>query len=222
MKRERRFVPVEDTDIEVRVDGDDPVIEGYFARFGKWTSISGMFMERVKKGAFAETIKDPEDDIRGLFNHDPNMVLARQSNDTLDLSEDNKGAFMSAKPPGTQAANDVVTLVSDRYVTGQSFGFFALEDTWETKEIDGKPIEHRTITKARLYDVGPVTFPAYQQTDVNTRSAQDVYEARMADLQEEPSETVVDDEEREETPVMTSKANSLYLRNRHDKGGDSS
>ena len=219
MKRERRFVPVDD--IEVRADGDAPVIEGYAARFNKWADIGGMFRERIAAGAFADTIAD--DDIRALFNHDPNFVLGRTSNGSLRLNEDNKGLFMENTPPGTQAANDVIALIDRRDVTGQSFGFSVQEEKWQTKEIDGTPTEHRTITKARLYDVGPVTYPAYSVTDVNTRSFEDVYEERMEQLIDEPSETVVDDEEREETPVMTSKANSLYLRNRHNtKGGDNS
>jgi len=219
VKRERRFMPVDD--IEVRADGDAPVIEGYAARFNKWADIGGMFRERIAAGAFADTIAD--DDIRALFNHDPNFVLGRTSNGSLRLNEDNKGLFMENTPPGTQAANDVIALIDRRDVTGQSFGFSVQEEKWATKEIDGNPVEHRTITKARLYDVGPVTYPAYEITDVNTRSFEDVYEARMEQLIDEPSETVVDDEEREETPAMTSKANSLYLRNRHNtKGGDNS
>ena len=217
MKKERRFLPGDD--IEVRADGDAPTIEGYAARFNKWADIGGMFRERIAPGAFVDTIAD--DDIRALFNHDPNFVLGRTSNGSLRLNEDKKGLFMENTPPGTQAANDVIALIDRRDVTGQSFGFSVQEEKWATKEIDDVSVEHRTITKAKLYDVGPVTYPAYEITTVATRSAEDVYEARMADLQEEPSDTVVDDEERD-TPVMTSKANTLYLRNRHDKGGDSS
>ena len=214
MKRERRFIPVDD--IEVRADGDAPVIEGYAARFNKWADIGGMFRERIAAGAFADTIAD--DDIRALFNHDPNFVLGRTSNGSLRLNEDNKGLFMENTPPGTQAANDVIALIDRRDVTGQSFGFSVQEEKWQTKEIDGTPTEHRTITKARLYDVGPVTYPAYEITDVSTRSFEEVYEARMADIKEEPSDSVENDEEREETPVMTSDANSRYLSIRNRDG----
>ena len=190
MKRERRFVPVDD--IEVRADGDSPIIEGYAARFNKWADIGGMFRERIAAGAFLDTIA--ADNVRALFNHDPNYVLGNTKNGSLRLNEDNKGLWMENTPPGTQAANDVVALIDRRDVTGQSFGFSVQEEKWATKEIDGVATEHRTITKARLYDVGPVTYPAYEITSVSTRSAEEVYEARMEQLIDEPSETVVDDE----------------------------
>jgi hypothetical protein len=81
-----------------------------------------------------------------------------------------------------------------------SFGFLALEDKWESKEVDGEPIDHRTITKARLYDVSPVTFPAYTQTDVSIRSVQEVAAEGRARIEEdvptdsgEPEEAVPTD-----------------------------
>ena len=190
MKKERRFVPVDD--IEVRVSGDGRKIEGLVTPFNKWTNIGGMFRERIMPGAFTDTIAN--DDIRALFNHDPNLVLGRTTNGSYRLSEEKRGLFGSISPPGTQVANDVVTLVDGEFVTGQSFGFIVKEDKWQTKEIDGVPTEHRTITGVQMFDGGPVTFPQYKETDAVMRSAEDVYEARMADINEEPSETVVDDE----------------------------
>ena len=190
MKRERRFIPGDD--IEVRADGDAPIIEGYAARFNKWADIGGMFRERIAAGAFLDTIET--DNVRALFNHDANLVLGNTKNGSLRLHEDNKGLWMENTPPGTQAANDVVALIDRRDVTGQSFGFAVQEEKWATKEVDGQPTEHRTITKAKLYDVGPVTYPAYEVSTVNTRSAQEVYEARMADIKEKPPEVETDGE----------------------------
>jgi hypothetical protein len=48
-----------------------------------------------------------------------------------------------------------------------SFGFEALEETWDW-EAD-PPL--RTLTKAKLWEVSPVTFPAYPATDIAARSA---------------------------------------------------
>jgi len=216
MGRERRFISADD--LEVRADDGSPKIAGYAARFGKWTNIGGYnmggYMERIKAGAFADSIK--EDRVKALFNHDPNIVLGDTENGSLGLSEDRKGLFMESAPPGTQAANDVVALIDERYITGQSFGFTALEDKWETKEVDGAPMEHRTVTKARLYDVGPVTFPAYDMTDITVRSAREAFEARQKELEApadsgEPVEDV-QDTRGGEPERMYSRGNTLVIR----------
>ena len=181
MELERRFIPIDG--LELRVEGDEePTIEGHPALFNVWTNV-GPFLERVQRGAFKETIKG--DDVRALFNHDPNMVLGRMSNDTLELREDDKGLFMDNTPnPDTTVGRDVIALIKRGDITGQSYGFSVLEDSWETKEIDGEPIEHRTLKKVKLFDVGPVVFPAEEETDIISKSAQAIYEQRMAALEE--------------------------------------
>ena len=218
MKKERRFIPVED--VEFREDAEGPKIAGYSARFNVWTDIGGMFMERIAPGAFTDTIQ--ADDVRALFNHDPNMVLGRTTNGTLRLSEDRKGLFMEDVPPETSAGKDVLELIRRGDVTGQSFGFSVLEDKWEAeRDFDGVKREARTIKKARLYDVGPVTFPAYEQTDVSVRSAQEVYEEHRQ--QEAPGgpESDGDGEAagRTHTPQMTSMGNALALREHEQEMG---
>ena len=63
-------------------------------------------------------------------------------------------------------------------ITGMSFGFATISDTWD--EVNGVPI--RTLTEVRLYDVSPVTFPAYQATDVAVRSLNE-FRAKRAPVQ---------------------------------------
>jgi len=50
-----------------------------------------------------------------------------------------------------------------------SFGFETLSDRWET--VDGGEV--RTLMKVRLFDVSPVTFPAYPNTEVGLRSLEE-------------------------------------------------
>jgi len=159
---------------ELRADTDEynePRIDGHAAVFNKWAQV-GSFMERVRPGSFEETIK--QDDVRALFNHDPNYVLGRKSSGTLELEEDKKGLAVSMAPPGTQWASDLMVSINRGDISQMSFGFKVAEEKWETKEIDGEPMDHRTITKVKLFDVSPVTFPAYTQTDVSIRSITDV------------------------------------------------
>lgn len=165
---ERRYTGVE----EFRFDEDGNTISGYAARFNVWSEpIGGYFREKIKKGAFAKTIQ--ESDIRLLFNHDPNYILARTQNETLSLKEDNKGLFYEAKLPDTTYAKDLKESIRRGDISQNSFAFITLQDKWDIKE--GKEMDERTLLEVKLQDVSPVTFPAYPQTDVKIRSVlQDV------------------------------------------------
>lgn len=126
----------------------------------------GWFRERIAPGAFAETIE--RDDIRALFNHDPNIVLGRNKAGTLRLREDDRGLWIEILPPDTQAARDLMISIERGDVSQQSFGFVTLDDAWERDLDGGKDL--RVLKKVRLFDVSPVTFPFYGDTDVALRS----------------------------------------------------
>ena len=163
-------VEIRTRQIELRVnrkeDGALPKIEGYAAVFNKDSEDMG-FIERVAPGAFKGALKIS--DARALFNHDANYVLGRQSSGTLELREDKKGLFMSVNPPDTQIIRDLVLTPIERGdINQQSFGFTIAADKW-----DGLDSDHptRTITEVReIFDVSPVTFPAYTDTTVALRS----------------------------------------------------
>mgnify|MGYP001570458489 CR=1 FL=1 len=164
-KLERRIY-----DAEIRVNSDNadktPKIVGYPAVFESLSLDLGGFREKIQKGAFANTIINS--DIRALFNHDPHFVLGRNKNNTLKLEEDNHGLKMENIPPGTQWANDLLISIDRGDITQMSFGFNVPEggDRWET--INGENV--RTLVNVELYDVSPVTFPAYLGTEVSVRS----------------------------------------------------
>ena len=141
------------------------VIEGYAAVFGVYSQDLGSFKEIIRKGAFAESIQ--EDDIRALFNHDPNYVLGRNKSGSLELVEDEKGLRIKITPPDTQWAKDLVISIKRGDVDQMSFAFETITDNWRQDE--GQTV--RELIKARLYDVSPVTYPAYEQTSVSARSA---------------------------------------------------
>jgi HK97 family phage prohead protease len=165
-KREKRTM-----DFEVRVEekeGEAPKIVGHAAVFNQETNIAGMFREMVAPGAFANSIK-VKDDVRALFNHDPNFVLGRTKSGTLSLREDDKGLWMEVTPPDTQIVRDLVLEPIRRGdISQQSFGFEVKAQEWRDGE-DGE-LDLRTITEAKLWDVSAVTYPAYEGTDVAVRS----------------------------------------------------
>jgi len=182
-KLERRTVNLSELRITRQTDEEKPVrmIEGHAAVFNQWSEELGgwfPFREKVLPGAFADTIKT--DDIRALFNHDANYVLGRNKAGTLFLEEDDTGLKVRILPPDTQWAKDLLVSIERGDVSQMSFGFTVLSDRWGTEE--GADV--RELVKVRLYDVSPVTFPAYPQTDVGVRSALEAYERHRSDVLE--------------------------------------
>jgi len=168
------------------------VIEGHAAVFDSWSQTLGGFFpfkEKVRAGAFGKSIKN--DDIRALFNHDANHVLGRNKAGTLDLSEDGKGLLVRIYPPDTQWARDLLTSISRGDITQMSFGFTVEKDEWSSE--DGT--DTRELCEVKLFDVSPVTFPAYTQTDVGVR-AFERYKSEVRQRAEAEEKTVRDAKER--------------------------
>lgn len=151
--------------VELRVDGDTPKIIGHAAVFNQ-VGEGGWFREQIRPGAFAESI--PVDDIRALFNHNPDFVLGRNKAGTLALREDEVGLVSEITPPDTQQARDLIISIKRGDITQMSFAFETLAEEWLKGE--GNEPDLRTLVKVRLYDVSPVTYPFYEGTDVAVRS----------------------------------------------------
>ena len=146
-----------------------PRIVGHAAVFNSLSENLGGFREIIAPGAFSDVIRT--DDVRALFNHDPNMILGRNKakpEPTMMLEEDATGLRMEIHPPETSYARDLVASMKRGDVSQSSFQFTTLDDKWETR--DG--IMVRTVLKVkRLWDVSPVTFPAYPEADSGVRSS---------------------------------------------------
>jgi len=178
-KLERRSLTVKELRISGDGEGGSPNIEGYASVFDSWSEQLGgdaPFREKVVKGAFAETIE--KDDIRCLFNHDPNYVLGRNKAGTLELEEDEKGLKVLIKPPKTGWAKDLITSVKRGDISNMSFGFAVELDKWSF----GDTGDVRELLRVKLFDVSLVTYPAYQATECDIRS---VFQAREKQKAEE-------------------------------------
>lgn len=162
--RERRYLQVKE--LRVQRDADKPKIVGYAAVFNRLSENLGGFREKIKPGAFKNALK--KSDARALFNHDSNYVLGRQGAGTLTLKEDDKGLWMEIDPPDTQFARDLMVSIERGDINQQSFGFTVASDSWEDLN---KQESLRTLNEIdELFDVSPVTFPAYPDTSVALRS----------------------------------------------------
>jgi len=152
--------------IEFRADDNveqkGSYIQGYSAVFGTIYQMFEGYTETIAKGAFDDCDMS---DVVCLYNHDDEeLPLGRTTSKTLELSVDDKGLYFKNLMPDTQRGKDVATSISRGDISGCSFAFTVKEQII-TDNADGSCL--RTITKiGKLYDVGPVMFPAYIETDV--------------------------------------------------------
>jgi HK97 family phage prohead protease len=175
---ERRFVGAT---VEVRAKDEGGYrMLGHAAVFGDLSENLGGFRERIERGAFHKVLA-ASPDVRALFNHDPNLVLARTHAGTLSLDEDPKGLAYDADVASTSYASDLRVLLERGDVSQSSFAFRVADDSWTEDPETGGLI--RTIHEyAALYDVSPVTYPAYPTTDAGLRDLNQLDGEGLRDL----------------------------------------
>ena len=142
-------------------------IQGMAALFNNVTRIGDWFDEEILPGAFDDVMND---DVRCLFNHNPNFVLARSNagKGTLSLKLTPEGLAYSYETPNRSYAKDLEDAINSGDVSGSSFAFRIKEQKWTQRKDD---VELRQIIKfEKLLDVAPVTFPAYPDASVGKRS----------------------------------------------------
>jgi HK97 family phage prohead protease len=166
---------------ELRMDDDARKIEGYASVFNEETDIGGMFREVVRPGAFKRAIKEKQD-VRALWNHNPDHIIGRTKAGTLSLQEDKRGLWISIDPPDTQFSRDLMESIKRGDVDQMSFAFRAVEEQWTERK--GEP-SLRELVDLDLFDVSPVTYPAYEGTQVGLRLAESVYQEYVNSREEQ-------------------------------------
>jgi hypothetical protein len=154
----------------MRASQTDGVLEGHAAVFNTFADIGGWFREQIAPGAFDRAIREGHD-VRALINHDPNLILGRTSSKTLQLSVDDIGLKIRLELPNTSYAKDLEESVKRGDISQMSFGFISIEEEW----IFGDEGDSVTIKDLRLFDVSPVTYPAYVETDISARNGVNRY-----------------------------------------------
>ena len=164
MEIERRFYQVE---LRMDGEGDQRRLIGHGAVFNVLSENLGGFRELIMPGAFDDVLQD---DVRALWNHDPNWVLGRTKNDTLSLSVDETGLRYEIIPPDTEVIRGFLANVNRGDVDQSSFAYQVGEVSWQEPD-EENPLPIRKIHKyKRLLDVSPVTFPAYPATSAEARA----------------------------------------------------
>lgn len=169
---QRRTVPFSVLDVRDGATDGAYEIVGHAAVFEMLSHNLGGFREKIESGAFANVLAGSGSaEARALFNHDPSLVLASRRNGTLALAEDDTGlAYRAQVPSGLYYGEALRVLLRRGDVHQSSFAFRVGEDRWDEDEETGALV--RTILEfSALYDVSPVTYPAYPQTDVDVDSS---------------------------------------------------
>ena len=159
------------TEARAAGEGDDKRVQGLGIIYDQWTELWPGYKERIQRGAVKRA-----DTVKSYFNHDPSQVLSTTESDpALDLLDGDEGfAFASPIPP-TSYGRDLEVNLERGNVKGSSFAFtVAAGGDKLTEDEDG--VVYRDISALTLYEVGPVTDPAYVQTSASLRSAREAVE----------------------------------------------
>lgn len=159
---------------EVRASQDDQMaLTGYAATYNVLSHDLGGFRERIANTAFDRALREKQD-VRALFNHNPDFVLGRVSANTLQLSSDSKGLlFRCQLDPNQQRHRDLYSSVKRGDVCECSFAFTIHDggEIWDdATDADGQRFARRTLTDVDLLDCSVVCNPAYPNTSVAARN----------------------------------------------------
>lgn len=161
----RRVVPFEVTRSDE--DGDGLTLEGYAAVFDSSTLIDsweGTFTESIQRGAFAKTISERTPVLQ--FDHGTHPLIGSIPLGVIrTIREDDHGLFVRARLSDNWLIEPVRDAIRDGAVNGMSFRFRVIQDRWNHE--DEPP--HRTLVEVSAPELGPVVFPAYEDTDAGVR-----------------------------------------------------
>lgn len=172
---------------EVRADTTDDgrrVLYGVPIVFNEWTEINGWegrFKERIAPEAVTRTLAERGDRIKVLFNHgyDPD-IGEKPLGKPIRQEPTQHGLEVEVPLSDTSYNRDMmIPLLDDGALDGMSFRFAVIGETWDNLDADDGTLPERTITELRLYEYGPVTFPAYEATTVGVRSRNEYEEYRQ-------------------------------------------
>jgi uncharacterized protein len=150
------------SELQCRVTGGQPTqIFGYASVFNQVA-----YGEVIRPGAFTKTLAEQQD-VKAYWNHDTSAILARTSNGTVALRQDNKGLYCEITPnPDTTWGRDALAACARGDVKGMSFGFRVIQSG--RVEIDGENVEE--IREVDLREVSPCADPWYDETEAQARN----------------------------------------------------
>lgn len=174
---EKKITRCYNLSFETRESEDDNkgIVEGLAIVYDSRTDI-GYFDEIIERNALIGTDMK---DVRLLVNHNTDMIpLARSRNNnensTLQLIPSEDGLRIRAKLDieNNSDAKNLYSAIQRGDISGMSFMFEVDSETWENTQSDHPTRRINSISK--IYEVSAVTFPAYEQTEINARSKEEL------------------------------------------------
>lgn len=151
-------------------EGDGLTLSGHAAVFNQKTRIDsweGEFDEVIAPGAFRKTLRERTPVL--MFEHGHHPLVGSMPLGTITKArEDDVGLYIEARLHDNWLIEPVRDAVSSGSVDGMSFRFQMVKETWDEQGKNKPPL--RTLTELKVPELGPVVFPAYEQTDVAVRS----------------------------------------------------
>lgn len=170
--------------IETTFEQNDNIIEGYAIRFNCTSNVlydkekRRFFREIIDREAITQQLID-NSDIKFLFNHDKERLLARRNRGTgsLNVEVREDGVYFSFEIPNTGIGNDLKEMIRRGEVTTCSFAFTDGDSIeWDFSD---REIPTRTVKSIRgLFDLSAVFDAAYSQTEISCRSIDEMVEAQ--------------------------------------------
>lgn len=181
--------------IESSFQENDNIIEGYAIRFN---SVSEILYDKEKRRFFREIINREainqelidNSDIKFLFNHDKERLLARRNKGTgsLNVEVREDGVFFSFEIPNTSIGGDLKEMIKRGEVTTCSFAFTDGDSIeWD---FSNREVPTRTVKSIRgLFDLSAVFDAAYSQTEISCRSLDEMMEAQTKQTETQTDES---------------------------------
>jgi HK97 family phage prohead protease len=158
--------------IEYRAEGDAmPKELGGIAAVVNSVTDLGYFEEVIAPGAFDYALQK-DYDIRCLFNHESELILGRTKANTCKVFVNAQGNLEYTWVPDYENPThvSVVRSIMRGDITQSSFAFTIREQVWTESEKYGSMGKRIVNVIEDLYDVSPVTYPAYEDTEADARS----------------------------------------------------
>lgn len=160
------------------LSSEEGSIEGYGIVFQSDSTpmyVQGLSGEKVKvvERISPECMRDTDmSDLVATFNHNYDYILGRTSNGTMEVRVDDTGVYYKVKASKTSYSRDLMENLRVGNVTGSSFYFLMDADAgYEFKERADGSIEATPKRITKVFEMGPVTSPAYPATTSERRSA---------------------------------------------------
>lgn len=187
--------------VELRADESDEdglgLMDVRFSRFDTWYRIDswweGSFMERTVRGAFKRTISAHNaarnvdaHNVKTLFNHGMDFHIGDKILGAIErLKEESDSPVSTVRLFDTSYNRDLLPGLRSG-VYGSSFMFRVIKDEWnnepEASEDNPDGLPERTIKEVRVFEAGPVTWPANPDATAGMRclSGTDTYYEHLA------------------------------------------